>query len=387
MFGEGGQRRAVRRRGQRPAERRRRRRRAGRRGRRRPDRRAAPATTSSTSSPARSSPIPPSPCATSCSTSSARAWPAATCIRLSGGEFAWVGQINVNPSIGAALARRRRRLTQLGYIQRNGNTFLVADTNDDGRLDGDDFTVEFRGLHNFTPDDFDNTDFIIAGTNGDDVITGTEGDDRIFAAGGNDQVFALGGDDEVHGGTGDDFLDGGPGGFDNLFGEEGNDELTLATSDGGGVASGGDGRRCPVRQRHVVQQLRQQPAGRCRQRRPARRRGRLIHEWRRRVRTGCSAARPTTRWTPDATSSVRSRQRAGSVRLHRNRALERGGSFFGDTISGFQDGSDLFDLRGSGLQFSDLTIVNEEFQTTITSSRGTITIFENFDAPVVIDRG
>ena len=70
---------------------------------------------------------------------------------------------------------------------------------------------------------------------------GTEGDDRIFAAGGNDEVSALGGNDEVHGGTGDDFLDGGPGGFDNLFGEEGNDELTLASSDGGGVASGGDG--------------------------------------------------------------------------------------------------------------------------------------------------
>ena len=54
-------------------------------------------------------------------------------------------------------------------------------------------------------------------------------------------MVALGGDDEVHGGAGDDVLDGGPGGFDNLFGEEGNDELTLATSDVGGVASGGDG--------------------------------------------------------------------------------------------------------------------------------------------------
>src|SRR5215218_626243 len=46
------------------------------------------------------------------------------------------------------------------------------------------------------------------------------------------------------------------------------------------------------------------------------------------------------------------------------------GSFFGDTVSGFQDGSDLFDMRGSGLQFSDLTIVNEDFETTITSDRG-----------------
>lgn len=54
-------------------------------------------------------------------------------------------------------------------------------------------------------------------------------------------MFALGGNDEVHSGTGNDFLDGGPGGFDRLFGEAGNDELTLATSDGGGVASGGDG--------------------------------------------------------------------------------------------------------------------------------------------------
>ena len=41
-------------------------------------------------------------------------------------------------------------------------------------------------------------------------------------------------------------------------------------------------------------------------------------------------------------------------------------------------------MRGSGLQFSDLTIINEDFQTTITSSRGQITIFENFDQPVEI---
>ncbi len=61
------------------------------------------------------------------------------------------------------------------------------------------------------------------------------------------------------------------------------------------------------------------------------------------------------------------------------------GSFFGDTVSGFQDGSDLFDLRGSGLQFSDLTIVNDDFQTTISSSRGTITIFESFGQEVFVD--
>jgi len=60
-------------------------------------------------------------------------------------------------------------------------------------------------------------------------------------------------------------------------------------------------------------------------------------------------------------------------------------STFGDTVSGFQDGSDLFDLRGSGLQLSDLTIVNEDFQTTISSSRGTITIFESFGQEVFIN--
>ena len=43
-------------------------------------------------------------------------------------------------------------------------------------------------------------------------------------------MFALGGNDEVHGGAGNDFIDGGPGGFDNLFGDEGNDTLTLQTS-------------------------------------------------------------------------------------------------------------------------------------------------------------
>ncbi|MGO4740493.1 hypothetical protein AB4099_28425 [Bosea sp. 2KB_26] len=62
------------------------------------------------------------------------------------------------------------------------------------------------------------------------------------------------------------------------------------------------------------------------------------------------------------------------------------GSFFGDTVSGFQDGSDLFDLRGSGLQFSDLSIVNEEFETTITSVRGNISVFVNAGQEVFLDQ-
>jgi Ca2+-binding RTX toxin-like protein len=57
-----------------------------------------------------------------------------------------------------------------------------------------------------------------------------------------------------------------------------------------------------------------------------------------------------------------------------------------DIIFNFEDNIDLFDLRGSGLQASDLTIVNEDFQTTITSDRGQITIFESFGQEVFIDQ-
>jgi hypothetical protein len=42
---------------------------------------------------------------------------------------------------------------------------------------------------------------------------------------------------------------------------------------------------------------------------------------------------------------------------------------FGDEISGFQDGSDLFDMRGSGLEFNDLTIVNGDFPRTAGRAR------------------
>ena len=62
------------------------------------------------------------------------------------------------------------------------------------------------------------------------------------------------------------------------------------------------------------------------------------------------------------------------------------GSFFGDTVEQFEDGIDLFDLRGSGLTFDDLTIIEEEFQTSIIANdgRGQITIFESFGQPVDI---
>lgn len=308
-------------------------------------------------------------------------------IRLSGDEFAWVGQINANPRIGAALPGGGDELTQLGYIQRAGNTFLVADSNDDGLLDANDFMVEFAGLQNFTTGDFtSSTDFIIAGTNGDDVITGTPGDDRIFAAGGNDQVTALAGDDEVHGGAGDDILDGGPGGFDNLFGDAGNDRLTLATSDGGGTASGGDGDDVLFGSDTSFNNFDntvQGDAGNDE-----------LHAGA--VGSSMSGGSGSDRLISGAADDQMDAGRdefgfdldnAQDLFVYTGTGRwSTEGSFFGDTVSGFQDGSDLFDLRGSGLQFGDIAITNEDFQTTITSDRGKITIFESFGQEVFLDQ-
>jgi Ca2+-binding RTX toxin-like protein len=306
-------------------------------------------------------------------------------LRLSGGEFAWVGRIDVLPRIGAPLPGGGDGLTQLGFVQRAGTTFLVADTNDDGLLDADDFAVAFRGLHDFTPDDFDDTDFILAGTNGDDVITGTEDADRIFAAGGDDQVFALGGDDEVHGGTGDDFLDGGPGGFDMLFGEEDDDELTLATSDGGGTASGGPGDDVLFGSDTSFSNFDNSLQG---------------DDGNDDLHAGAVGSSANGGGGSDRLFSSAADDQLEAGRDELGFELDGApdlfvyggagrwsaeGSFFGDTVSGFQDGSDRFDLRGSGLAFADLAIVNEEFQTTITSSRGTITIFESAGQEVFVD--
>jgi Ca2+-binding RTX toxin-like protein len=307
-------------------------------------------------------------------------------IRLFGDSFAFVGNLNVNPTQGAALPGAGDGITQLGYTVRNNNTYLIADSNDNGVLNNDDFVVQFNGVHNFTVNDFDNTDFVIAGTNGDDVITGTEGDDRIFAAGGNDQVFALGGDDEVHGGAGDDVLDGGPGGFDNLFGDAGNDRLTLATSDGGGVASGGDGDDVLFGSNTSFSNFDnslQGDAGND-----------DLHAGT--VGSSLNGGSGSDRlFSSAADDQMEAGRDASGFDLDNAQDLfvftgtgrwSAEGSFFGDIISGFQDGSDLFDMRGSGLQFSDLTIVNEDFQTTITSDRGTITIFESSGQEVFVDQ-
>ena len=238
-------------------------------------------------------------------------------------------------------------------------------------------------LHDFTVDDFDNTDFVIVGTDGDDMITGTEGDDSIFAAGGDDQSSRSAATTRsmaapattsstaapasticsarkattrsasprattaaLHGGDGDDMLFGSDSSFnffDNTFnGDDGNDDLQA-----GAVGSTADRRL--------------------------------------RARTGWSAARPTTDRSAASTRHLRARRRPGPVRLQRHRAVERGRQLLRRHGRRFEDGSDLFDLRGSGLQFADLTIVNDgDFGPTIESSLGKITVSESF-GDVTID--
>ena len=100
-------------------------------------------------------------------------------IQLSGDDaYAFAGKVDVTPRVGATLGGANDHVTQVFYAQTGQTTYLIADENDNGILDADDFAVEFQGRHDFTVDDFTNTDFVIAGTNGDDSITGTEDADR-----------------------------------------------------------------------------------------------------------------------------------------------------------------------------------------------------------------
>jgi Ca2+-binding RTX toxin-like protein len=159
------------------------------------------------------------------------------------GPILWRGQQNIGLTIGAVLPGAGNGLHDLMYTFKNGNTWLIGDTNDDGRLDNQDSAIKFLGIRNFNEVDFtQSAEFVTVGTEGDDIIDGTDGGDKIFALGGDDQVFGNGGDDDLHGGAGDDLLDSGAG-FDDLFGEAGNDTLVIREFGGffAGGASGGLG--------------------------------------------------------------------------------------------------------------------------------------------------
>ena len=103
---------------------------------------------------------------------------------------------------------------------------------------------------------------------------------------------------------------------------------------------------------------------------------RLEPERRQPERTGCSAARATTRWSAASTSTRSSSTATQDLFVYTGTGRwSEEFSFFGDQIDQFEDGIDKIDLRGSGLQYSDLTIDNEgEFGPMITSDRGQITV-------------
>lgn len=293
-------------------------------------------------------------------------------------ELVFHGEMAVKPKLGEALPGGGNGLTDLLYTFEGGKTWLLADDNDDGVLSNSDFAVIFQGIQHFTEADFPRSTFITVGTDGDDTIVGTDGDDIIFGLGGNDSIFGLAGDDRIDGGTGDDFVDGGPGGFDDLSGGAGNDTVTLATSDVGGNASGGEGNDVLFGSDTSFSAFDNSLRGDAGD--DALHAG-AVGSF---LGGGAGADKLFSSAVDDQMDGGRDDftfELDGAQDLFvytGTGAWSSDGSFFGDQISGFQDGSDLFDMRGSGLSFADITIVNDEFQTTITSSRGMITIFENF---------
>jgi Ca2+-binding RTX toxin-like protein len=281
-------------------------------------------------------------------------------IDLAFGDFlVFRGNVCVDPVAGAKLSGGGNGLTDLFYTGKNGNTWLLADQNDNGVLDATDFAVQFSGAHTFTEADFTaRTNFVIAGTNKSDTIYGTDDDDIIFGLDKNDKLFGQAGDDELHGGNGNDRLDGGTG-FDTLYGDAGNDTLTLATSDVGGNAYGGEGDDLLIG----------------------------------------NDAQFTFSWLEGGSGNDTLQAGAGGATMvdfdggddklvgetgddsftggAGNDKFVFGSTWtsssgFQDIIWDFEDGLEKIDLRGSGLTFADLTIDNSGYSAIITSAAGQI---------------
>jgi Ca2+-binding RTX toxin-like protein len=275
------------------------------------------------------------------------------------------GEQSLNPKLGAALPGGGNSLTDMLYTIRSGTTWLIADDNDDGVLDNADFAVKFDGAHQFSPDDFPDTTFLIAGTNGDDVLVGTNESDVMFGLAGNDQMFGvdteLGGTDELHGGLGDDTLDSGLG-FANLFGEDGNDTLSMQNSIFGGTADGGAGNDLLIGSDSLS----------------------ALTDLR-------GGAGDDTMIAGEGGASMADFE-GGNDRMVGSAAEDQ---FFGgdgvdqfvfgavwntppdgfrDIIFDLEDGVERIDLSGSGLEFGDLTIDNSGFSAIITSSAGQIEV-------------
>ena len=126
-------------------------------------------------------------------------------------RFTFGGQLAAMPALGSSIGTGGDGLAAIFYAFSGGDTYVLADTNDNGTYDAEDFTVRLTGQHNLVQSDFGSTPIVIAGTNGPDTINGTPANDTILAMGGNDTVNGRGGDDVIEGGDGSDTLNGGDG--------------------------------------------------------------------------------------------------------------------------------------------------------------------------------
>lgn len=292
-------------------------------------------------------------------------------INLGGARLAFAGEISIVPEAGAELPGAGDGVTQLVYTQSGGDTFLIADDNDDGVLGSGDFFLRVEGIHDFTVNDFDNVDFVTVGTSNDDTIRGTGGGDTIFGVGGDDLLFGRAGDDSLDGGRGSDSVHGGAG-FDRLNGGQGKDTLRIVSSDGG-VALGDGGSDTLFGSDLGFTLL----YG-----------GRGADE----LRAGAAGAslfgdEGADRLIGGAGNDGMDGGRINSGPLDGEQDLYVFGadSWGDDLLFTFEDGVDLIDLSGSGLTFDDLTIDDSNPpQTIIISSLGTITLGTFFDPPVEI---
>ena len=157
------------------------------------------------------------------------------------------GGFRAMPALGGSIGTGGDHLAAIFYAFSGGNTFVLADTNDNGAYDSDDFTVRLNAQHALVQSDFGSTPLVTAGTNGPDTINGTQGNDTILALGGNDTVNGRGGNDVIEGGNGNDTLNGNDG-VDRIQGDDGNDVINggagrdvLTAGAGNDIIDGGAG--------------------------------------------------------------------------------------------------------------------------------------------------
>jgi Ca2+-binding RTX toxin-like protein len=261
-------------------------------------------------------------------------------LRLSGaGPLVLRGALSVELVAGASLPGAADGVIDLFHVVRGGNTWMIADLDDNGVLGGTDLAIQFRGTHAFTAADFTaSTTIAIGGSAKSDTLLGTEGDDLIYGLGKNDLILGLDGADEIHGGDGNDSIDGGTG-SDALYGEEGNDTLDLSGGNSG-MAFGGLGNDRLIGSAVGYSDLRGDEGNDV-------------------IEAGADGASLDGGAGDDRlVGGAAADQFTGGAGLDLFvlGAVWSADAFFGDIIWDFEDGVEKIDLRGTGLTFQDLTI-------------------------------